>query len=180
MARKTVGELEDELKRKDERIEELRAEVDEQRDLIKRMEEHADNYVNTMESWKESFGMEQTERGTWTWEPFWDEHDQLIADYNDLVRRWNKYLPKINGDLRNVGRPLAASETQVEQVLQLRKQGYSLRGIADETSLGLNTIRTIVAKKNGNDRTTTKHRRRLEERIDLEQIPVNFTHSQRA
>jgi hypothetical protein len=47
--------------------------------------------------------------GTWTWEPFWNERSALIDDYNDLARRWNKYLPVINGRAA-VGRPLAASE----------------------------------------------------------------------
>jgi hypothetical protein len=31
------------------------------------------------------------------------------------------------------------------QVLKLHKAAYSLRGIGEETSLGLNTVRTIVA-----------------------------------
>jgi hypothetical protein len=78
------------------------------------------------------------------------------------VRDWNKYLPRINGEPRNVGRPLAASEAQVVQVLKLRQQGYSLRDIADETSLGLSTVRTIVAQKNGTDRTSKRHRQRIE------------------
>jgi hypothetical protein len=30
---------------------------------------------------------------------------------------------------------------------KLRQAGYSLHGIADETSLGLNTVRTIVAQQ---------------------------------
>jgi hypothetical protein len=48
-----------------------------------------------------------------------------------------------------VGRPLAASEAQIVQVLKLRDAGASLRGIAEEMSLGLNTVRTIVDKKRG-------------------------------
>ena len=35
-ARDRVGEMEDEIKQRDRRIEELRAEIDEQRDLIRR------------------------------------------------------------------------------------------------------------------------------------------------
>jgi hypothetical protein len=68
----------------------------------------------------------------------------------------------INGTPRNVGRPLAASEAQVDTVHKLRKAGSSLRQIADETSLGLNTVRTIVGQMDGRDRTTQKHRARLE------------------
>jgi hypothetical protein len=110
-----------------------------------------------------TFDMVQTESGGWTWGPFWDEHWKTIDDYNALVRDWNKYLPVINGRTQPVGRPLAASEAQVAQVRKLRKAGRSLRRIAEEMSLGLNTVRTIVGKANGSDRTS----RREQERIDL-------------
>ncbi len=43
-----------------------------------------------------------------------------------------------------------------------RTPGLSLRGIAEETSLGVNTVRTIVDKRAGTDRTTRKHRARIE------------------
>lgn len=80
--KRRIGELEDELKRRDRRIEELRREADEQRDLITRLREHTEDYLNCMERWKETFGMTITEDGSWTWEPFWDEHNALIDDYN--------------------------------------------------------------------------------------------------
>ena len=37
-------------------------------------------------------------------------------------------------------------------MLKLHKAGKSLRGIVDETSLSLQTVRTIVGRKNGTDR----------------------------
>jgi hypothetical protein len=158
---KTVGELEDELKARDRRIEELRREIDEQRELISRFRDHAEDYDSCMERWRETFGMQMTDDGKWTWEPFWDEHWKTVDDYNDLVRDWNRFLPLINGHPRPVGRPLEASEAQVAEVLRLRKTGRSLRGIADDTSLALHTVRTIVAKSNTTDRTTQKHRERI-------------------
>ena len=164
----SVGELEDELKVKERRIEELRLEIDEQRELIDRLRENSEEADGVFEAWIETFEMERTDSGGLTWKPFWQEHNQLIDDYNDLVRRWNKYLPVINREPRNVGRPLAASEAQVVQVQKLRKAGRSLRGIAEDTSLSVDTVRTIVGKMNGQDRTTTKHRQRLE-RIDERQ-----------
>ena len=164
----SVGELEDELKVKERRIEELRQEIDEQRELIDRLRENSEEADGVFEAWIETFEMERTDSGGLTWKPFWQEHNQLIDDYNDLVRRWNKYLPVINREPRNVGRPLAASEAQVVQVQKLRKAGRSLRGIAEDTSLSVDTVRTIVGKMNGQDRTTTKHRQRLE-RIDERQ-----------
>ena len=93
--------------------------------------------------------MTETERGGWTWEPFWNEYGQVIDDYNSLVHRWNKYLPLINGRQRPVGRPLVASEEQQAAILKHHKAGMSLRRIADETELGLNTVRTVIDKVNG-------------------------------
>jgi hypothetical protein len=84
------------------------------------------------------------------------------------VRNWNRYLPLINGQPRNVGRPLAASEAQIAEVRRSRRAGRSLRGIADDTGLGLPTVRTIVGQMDSCDRTTVKHRKRLEQ-IDTRQ-----------
>jgi hypothetical protein len=47
----------------------------------------------------------------------------------------------------------AASEAQVRK---LHKGGMSLRGIVDETSLGLRTVRTIVEQSENRDRTSRK------------------------
>ena len=63
---------------------------------------------------------------------------------------------------RNVGRPLLASEVQAQQVRKLHKAGQSLRAIQEETSLGLQTVRTILSKDTRTDRTT----KRLLQRID--------------
>ena len=174
----SVGELEDELKVKERRIEQLRQEIDEQRELIDRLRDNSEEADGVFEAWIETFEMERTDSGGLTWKPFWQEHNQLIDDYNDLVRRWNKYLPVINREPRNVGRPLAASEAQVVQVQKLRKAGRSLRGIAEDTSLSVDTVRTIVGKMNGQDRTTTKHRQRLE-RIDERQRLVKWKRQRR-
>jgi hypothetical protein len=154
-----IGELEDQLKAKDRRIEELRLEVDELRDLTRRMSEHADDYVNSIEAWKETFEMQLGDDGKWTNAPWWDEHNELVDNYNDLVRRWNRYLHLIRQ--QPVGRPLGASEAQVAQVRKLRKAGKSLRWIAEELNLGVHTVRTIVGKQDGTDRTSKKHRDRL-------------------
>jgi hypothetical protein len=85
------------------------------------------------------------------------------------VRDWNRFLPRINGGAgsQNVGRPLLASKAQCADVLNRRKAGASLRSIAEQTNLGLGTIRTIIAKRSGVDRTTKKHRQRAE-RIEID------------
>jgi hypothetical protein len=162
---KRIGELQDEIKHRDRRIEELRREVDELRDLNHRMAEHAEDYCNVIEGWKETFGMEQTESGGWTWAPFWREVDEKMEGYSKLVRQWNSNVPLINRAINaigNVGRPLAASEAQCATVLKLHKAGRSLRWIAEETSLGFSTVRTIVGKADGTDRTTKLHRARID------------------
>jgi predicted ATPase len=43
----------------------------------------------------------------------------------------------------------------------MHKAGKPLREIAEETSLGLRTVRTIIAKGNGTDRSTIKHLERI-------------------
>ena len=62
---------------------------------------------------------------------------------------------------RNVGRPLAASDAQRDNVLELRKAGKSLRAISEETSLSFNTVRTIVDQPDRRDRTSVKHLERI-------------------
>jgi uncharacterized coiled-coil protein SlyX len=152
-----IDELEDEIKHRDRRIEELRCEIDELRDLVRRMEEQVEDSDNVIERWKEAFDMVETESGSWTWAPFWDEWDALIERHNDLVRRWNKFVPLIiNDGRRPVGRPLAASEEERDRVLRLRKAGKSLRAIAEEAEVGLSTVRTIIDKTNGTRRRWQK------------------------
>jgi hypothetical protein len=66
------------------------------------------------------------------------ENNALVAKHNELARKWNY---KILGG-QPVGRPLAASEAQTA----LRDAGTSLRDIAEETSLGLNTVRPSLTR----------------------------------
>jgi hypothetical protein len=165
---RTIGELEDEIKHRDRRIEELRGELDEERELVRKLRENAEEYRESIESWCESFGMEMTDDGQWSWKPFWDENKKLIDDYNALVRDWNRFLPIINGHGgRNAGRPLEASRAQRYEVVEMRFRGASLRAIAEATSLTLATVRTIIGKQSGKDRTTKKHRQRAE-RIEID------------
>jgi hypothetical protein len=60
-----------------------------------------------------------------------------------------------------IGRPLAASEAQQEHVraLYCLPPRASLREIAKETGLGLRTIRTIIGKIEGTERTTVKRKK---------------------
>jgi hypothetical protein len=106
--------------------------------------------------------MTQSDAGEWTWGPAIAEGREWLEKYVALVRKWNAAVTDFNELLRprNFGRPLAASEAQCEQVRKLRKRGVSLRGIAEETNLGLQTVR-IIDGGNGVDRTTLKYFERI-------------------
>ena len=116
-----------------------------------------------------------------------DKHDKLIRDYNNLVRRWNREFAG-----RSPGRPLAASDAQVDEVRRLRKGGASLRLIAEQTALGVNTVRTIVGKNTGTDRTSKREAEKRKRMLDklraadwrerkrsLDQLPKRITATQR-
>jgi chromosome segregation ATPase len=74
----------DELRLKDRRIEELRREIDEARDLIKRMEEQIDDAEAAIERWIEAFGMEKDANDAWTWAPF--AEDAIPKTVNRLLK----------------------------------------------------------------------------------------------
>ena len=151
----------DELRQRDRQIAELKQEQDEAQDLIRRFRDHTEDYDATLESWRETFGMELTDKG-WSWKPFWNDYANLFDQHSALIKQWNKFVPVINASSQDVGRPLAASQTQVATVMKLHKQGKSLRWIAEETSLSLRTIRTIIDRKRGTDRATKARRQKIE------------------
>lgn len=98
---KRIGELEDELKRRNERIAELRDEVDDLRKRQDRMREHVEESQRVIETWCDTFDIQLTDGG-WTWKPFWDEHlrivdkhNAVITKYNALVRDWNAHLADV-------------------------------------------------------------------------------------
>src|SRR5262245_54120750 len=166
------GELEDELKRAKERIAELRDEVDDQRATIRELDTHLKEGDEYLENFITTFGMQLHQRDDrtsyWTWtdsgyatdlDELDDKHRKLIRKYNDLCDDFNRRFVPLN-----IGRPLAAGKGQKEAVLKLRADGSSLREIAQETGLGVRTVRTIVDQKNGTDRTTRKHREKAYER----------------
>ena len=69
-----------------------------------------------------------------------ERYDDLLNEYNELVRSWNRYV----GSLTTIGLPLRASRGQQAQVRKLRKAGHTLREIVHETGLSLQTLRIIV------------------------------------
>jgi hypothetical protein len=158
-----IAELEDELKQRNARIRELRADFDKAEALVSKLREQVEDADTLIGSWIEGFEMTLNDGGKWEWGPFIDHHNELVDKHNALVRDWNRFVPDYNAAVRrrNVGRPLAASEAQIETVLKLHKAGTSLRDIAKDTSLGLRTVRTIIDKRDGIDRTTVKYLERI-------------------
>jgi hypothetical protein len=161
-----IAELEDDVKQRNGRIRELTKERDEERELVEQMREHVEDADAVIEQWKEGFDMVLDDNGEWTI-PDTVESSlyEINAAYRELLNKWNRLVPDYNAvvapRLRNVGRPIAASETQQAAVLKLRKAGRSLRGIVDETSLGFATVRTIVEKGDGVDRATMRRLHRI-------------------
>ena len=159
---KCIGRLEDELKIAERRIIELKAERDEARDLSSRMQEHVTSSRETIDRWIEAFDMVLGDDGNWTFRE--DPYDALFEKHEDLVKRWNRLVTRYNATVndRDPGRPLAASDAQVLMVRKLRRKKLSLRAIADETSLGLQTVRTILGRDGLCDRTSIKRMERID------------------
>jgi len=161
---KIKQDLEDDLKQAERRISDLKRELEEARDLIQRQDEHLQDVEHLMENWREAFHMTLDDNGLWTASSYFADAEQYHDRYVALLREWNKNVTLFNNTVvkRNVGRPLEASEAQTKTVRQLRRRGTSLRDIAEETSLGLRTVRTILDQQDGVDRTTIKELQRID------------------
>jgi hypothetical protein len=162
--RERIDKLEDQLKERDRRIADLKTDVARLEDLVTRQAEHIQDCGDQIDRWIAAFDMVLDDNGMWKWSRDFVEGHQWYEKYGAIVRDWNRFVPEYNaaiGHGRNVGRPLAASEAQIEQVRKLHKQGMSLRGIVDETSLGLQTVRTIIDQRDRKDRTARNHLERI-------------------
>ena len=161
-----IAELEDTIKLRDARIKELIEERDAERALVTEAREHVEGANSMIDQWVEAFDMEPDDTGTWHWQSkLMAAYDELRPRHLDLRSDWNKFVPKYNAvvapRLRNFGRPLGASPAQRDNVLKRRKDGQPLRLIADETGLSLRTVRTIVEKANGTDRSAIARLQRI-------------------
>jgi hypothetical protein len=165
-----IAELEDELKQRDRRIADLKRDLDKERDLVTRLGEHLRDAVDTVDVLKQAFEMEQNDKGEWVWKQSFVEGEEWFEKYVALLDEWNKFVPEYNAMValvddrrlagrlakREPGRPLAADAGQRAKVFELHAEGTSLRDIAAETKLGLQTVRTLVGKITGADRTSRK------------------------
>jgi hypothetical protein len=159
-----IADLEREVKLRDKRIAELKADLDEQRALTHAMEEHITESAEELERFMDTFGLVRNENGKWSNGEFIEKHNALIDRLNDLRDRYNKLVRRFNAHIATVnpvGRPIAASDAQQEQIIRHHKVGKSSRWIAEEMTLSRRTVTTIIGKLDGTDRTTNAHRLRL-------------------
>src|SRR6516165_9741537 len=117
----TVTDLERELHFKNERIAELKNEIDELHHLVQRMEEHAQEHDEYLETFITTFGLTLNDDNKWENGEFIEKYNtliernsELIDDYNKLVRSFNRNIAMV----QPVGRPIAASEAQQAQILK--------------------------------------------------------------
>jgi hypothetical protein len=176
MAERTREELEGALDLAEHRIRELRKEIDDQRDTITKMRENVEDLLALNHDWAEVFDMPLSEDGKRTWSGdlfnqlaqvsrLHDEHEELLRDWNRLVTKWNasgltEPLPP--------GRPMKASADEQQMVLEHHAAGLSLRAIADETGLSLRSIRTVIGKATGTDRSTKREAKLRTRRLKAE------------
>src|SRR5438067_1763881 len=120
-----LTELENSLKLKDEKIKELRKELREATDLNDELTEQVQSANELFDQWIDAFEMVIGEDGKWTI-PFADlqnERARIMDQYQHLLRDWNRFVGKYNDVVaeqpaKSVGRPLAASEGQVKEVMR--------------------------------------------------------------
>ena len=149
---------------RDERINELRDEVDGGRELVRKMEEHVQERDEYLENFITAFGLTLNADGKWTNGEFLAQHLRLCDGYDDLVDRYSKLIRDYNRYAvapQPVGRPIAASAAQQAQILKHHKAGKSARWIAEEMTLSRRTVTTIIGKLDGSDRTTAGRRQQL-------------------
>jgi len=121
-----VADLERELRLRDERIAELKNEIDESRALVREMEEHVQERDEYLETFITTFGLVLNDKGEWVNGEFIREHGDIIDRFNDLIGRYNKLVRDFNHYAvlpKPVGRPIAASEAQQAQIIKHDKAG---------------------------------------------------------
>jgi DNA repair exonuclease SbcCD ATPase subunit len=166
-----IEELETELKQRDEKVKELREDLHTAYELVDEMREAIENANTQTENWIDAFDMQLNDNGEWAWGDNWLHTLELLTEkYEKLVRQWNTFVPRYNTAIapKNLGRPLNASEAQVQEVRRRHKAKESLRKIAMATNLSFATVRTIVGRINGTDRTA--RRRKELKRLEIDRL----------
>ena len=91
-----IAELEDKLKQRDRRIADLRRDLDKERDLVTRLNEHLRDAVDTVDVLKQAFEMEQNDKGEWVWKQSFVEGEEWFEKYVALLKEWNQMVSEYN------------------------------------------------------------------------------------
>ena len=145
-----------ELKRRDAKITELTTKIteltterDEAQERADRMLQHTEDHNALIERWIEIFALFDPEECS-----LWEAHSTVLEENRKLVAERNKAVARVTPRLR--GRPRAASQSQEEKILRLRKAKKSLAVIAKATGVSLRTVRTVLS---GQRQTNAKRRK---------------------
>jgi hypothetical protein len=145
-----------------DRVKKLVNELGEMRNLVIAMREHVEKADAQIERSNEvlrrrieDFEIVRADNGGASKDGLIERYNDLTNEYNKLVRKWNRHVVSLKAN-RVIGRPLQASEAQQARVRTLRRAGHILRDIAHETNLSIQTVRTIVKRKEGVDRPNKK------------------------
>src|SRR5260370_29877712 len=100
-----IAELEDALKEKERRLQELKGDLDKANNLVERMRDHVQDSSDLIDSWIEAFGMELDESGTWAYAKWVSAGEMWHDKYVTVVQEWNGFVPEYNATVRrrNVG-----------------------------------------------------------------------------
>ena len=146
----TVPEHQEELRRANEKLKELRLEQSKAHELVDEMREHVEESNELIDSWIEVFKMELDDDGKWQWNSdlteAWETVVRVAEERDEVLRKWNRLVPKYNAVIapKPVGRPLAANEAQIAEVKRRHRRSHSLRAIAKGVGLSFGTVRSIL------------------------------------
>ncbi len=122
-------------------------------------------WQENFEAWQQAFDMQLRDDGVWVWneavasgDEWADKYLALVRDYNTLVRDYVVLVREKleDGTLRDRGRPIAADEEQRRVIFESHEEGRSLRECADDAGVGVQTVRTLLGKIDGSDRTSRR------------------------
>jgi hypothetical protein len=155
------------------RVKKLVDELGEMRSLVSAMQEHVEKANAQIERSNaivrqriEDFEIMRADKGAKWKDALIERYNELTNEYNKLIKKWNRYVASKAS--RVIGRPLRASAAQQARVRKLRKAGHILRDIAHETSLSIQTVRTIVKRKDGADRPNKRRNDLRKQKITRE------------
>jgi hypothetical protein len=166
------------------RVKQLVDELGEMRKLVTAMWEHIEKADEQIERSNEiirrrieDFEMMLADKGGEWRDGLIGRYNDLANDYNRLVKKWNRHVVSLKGS-PTIGRPLQASEAQQAQAWKLRKAGGTLRDIARETNLSIQSIRTIISRQKGASRPNNKRSELRKTKLSC-QRPVSWRPGER-